>query len=369
MASLSPEERQALRDGFRRLLADRCTEKDVRRTMETASGYDPELWDQIAAMGLTGLIVEEAHGGAGAGPLELEAVMEEAGAALLGSPLLSSAVLAAGLIQATGDEAAKARLLPAIADGSLIATAALTGDAGTWTPEGVAVTASPAGNGWQLDGHASFVTDGQNAGKVIVAANGPDGLGLYEVEVSAVEAAPLPTFDHTLRMARLTFAGTESQRIETANAWAAVQQAIDLALVALAGEQAGGAKRVLDFTVDYAKTRIQFGRPIGGFQAVKHMAADILLESESATSAARNAARALANSDPDAETAVALAAFACADAYATVTAQAIQMHGGIAFTWEHPAHLYLRRARAGTQLFGNSNFYRERYLRSLEAAA
>lgn len=369
MGSLSQEERQALRDGFRRLLADRCTEKDVRRVMETAGGYDAELWGQIAEMGVTGLIIDEAHGGAGAGPLELEAVMEEAGAALLGSPLLSSAVLAAGLIQASGDEAVKARLLPAIADGSLIATAALTGDAGTWTPEGVAVSASPAGNGWKLDGHASFVTDGQNAARIIVAAKGPDGLSLFEVEASAVEVAALPTFDHTLRMARLTLAGAQAQRIDTADAWGAVQQAIDLALVALAGEQAGGAKRVLDFTVDYAKTRIQFGRPIGGFQAVKHMAADILLESESATSAARNAARALANGDPDAETAVALAAFACADAYAFITAQAIQMHGGIAFTWDHPAHLYLRRARAGTQLFGNSNFYRERYLRSLEAAA
>lgn len=370
MASLSPEERTALRDGFRRLLADRCAEKDVRRVMETGAGYDPELWGQIAAMGLTGLIIDEAYGGAGAGPLELEAVMEEAGAALLPSPLLSSAVLAAGLIQASGDAAAKARLLPAIAHGSLIATAALTGEAGTWTPEGVTVTATPAGNGWKLDGTASFVTDGQNAGKVIVAANGPDGLGLFEVEATAVEASPLPTFDHTLRMAKLTFAKAPAERIETTGpAWDAVQQALDLALVALAGEQAGGARRVLDFTVDYAKSRIQFGRPIGGFQAVKHMAADLLLESESATSAARNAARALAGNDPDAETAVALAAFACADAYATVTATAIQMHGGIAFTWDHPAHLYLRRARAGTQLFGTSNTYRERYLRSLEAPA
>ena len=238
MGSLSQEERQALRDGFRRLLADRCTEKDVRRTMETASGYDAELWGQIAAMGLTGLIIDEAHGGAGAGPLELEAVMEEAGAALLGSPLLSSAVLAAGLLQASGDETAKARLLPAIADGSLIATAALTGDAGTWTPEGLAVTASPAGNGWKLNGHASFVTDGQNAARILVAANGPDGLGLFEVEASAVEAAPLPTFDHTLRMARLTFAGAQAQRIDAADAWGAVQQAIDLALVALADPEA-----------------------------------------------------------------------------------------------------------------------------------
>ncbi|MDQ0466733.1 alkylation response protein AidB-like acyl-CoA dehydrogenase [Caulobacter ginsengisoli] len=372
MASLSPEERTALRDGFARLLADRCTEKDVRRTMETASGYDPALWGQIAAMGVTGLLVDEAHGGAGAGPLELEAVMEAAGAALLGSPLLSSAVLAATLLAAAGDEAAKARLLPGIADGSLIATLALTGDAGTWTPEGMAVTAAPAGNGWTLDGHASFVTDGQTADRVLVAANGPGGLALFEVEreASGLDTAALPTFDHTLRMARLTFDKVAAQKLDaTGPAWDAVQAALNMGLVALAGEQAGGARRVLEMTVDYAKSRIQFGRPIGSFQAIKHMAADLLLESESATSAARNAARALAENAPDAKAAIALAAFACADAYATTTATAIQMHGGIAFTWDHPAHLYLRRARAGAQLFGNSNHYRERYLQALEAQA
>jgi alkylation response protein AidB-like acyl-CoA dehydrogenase len=150
-------------------------------------------------------------------------------------------------------------------------------------------------------------------------------------------------------------------------AWTAVERALDMARVALAGEQAGGARRVLEMTVDYAKTRVQFGRPIGGFQAIKHMAADLLLESESATSAARHAAQALADGAPDAGAAISLAAFACADAFVTVAAAGIQMHGGIAFTWAHPAHLYLRRARAGAQLFGAPAFYRERYLRQLGA--
>jgi alkylation response protein AidB-like acyl-CoA dehydrogenase len=142
---------------------------------------------------------------------------------------------------------------------------------------------------------------------------------------------------------------------------------MDVARVALAGEQAGGAKHSLDITVDYAKVRVQFGRPIGSFQAIKHMAADLLLESESAISAARNAARLLAEGSPEAAAAISLAAFACADAFTTVTATSIQMHGGIAFTWEHPAHLYLRRARADAQLLGTPTFYRERYLQQLGA--
>jgi alkylation response protein AidB-like acyl-CoA dehydrogenase len=146
-----------------------------------------------------------------------------------------------------------------------------------------------------------------------------------------------------------------------------VQTALDWALVALAGEQAGGARRCLEFTVDYAKSRIQFGRAIGSFQAIKHMAADLLLESESAVSAARNAAAKLAEGGADARAWIALAAFACADAFSTTTATAIQMHGGIAFTWVHPAHLYLRRARADAQLFGAPAFHRERYLTELGA--
>jgi alkylation response protein AidB-like acyl-CoA dehydrogenase len=338
--------------------------------METPEGYDADLWARLSEMGIPGLLIEEAHGGSGAGPLELEAIMEEAGAALLCAPLLGSGVLAAGLLQALGDADANARLLPGIAAGTTLATLALTGDRGLWTPEDVEVAANPEGDGWCLEGVAAHVLHGQNADVLLVLAKTEDGLQVFEVAptASGVTTQAMPTFDHTLRLARLTFANAPAQRLAAAGpVWAAVQAALDLALVALAGEQAGGTRRVLDFTVDYAKTRIQFGRPIGGFQAIKHMAADLLLETESATSAARNAAARLALDASDAAEAISLAAFACADAFVTTTATAIQMHGGIAFTWDHPAHLYLRRARSGAQLFGASAYHRERYLQQLGA--
>ena len=366
MATIAVEDRTALTDSLRRLLADASGEADVRRVMETPEGYDPALWRQLAEMGVVGLVVEEEYGGVGAGAVELEAVMEEAGAALLCAPLISSGVLAAGLLQALGDVDAKSRLLPGIADGSKIVTAAVTGPKAGWTADTVAVTAS----GGELNGVASFVTDAQIADVLLAAAWDAGKLAIFEVEpgVKGLSIKPLPTFDHTLRLAELTFAGTPARKLAaTGDAWAAVEKALDLARVALAGEEAGGAKRAMELTVDYAKTRVQFGRLIGSFQAVKHMAADILLEAESAISAARHAARALADGAPDAASAISLASFACADAFSVVTAQAIQMHGGIAFTWAHPAHLYLRRARADAQLFGTPAAYRERFLTQLGA--
>lgn len=370
MGTLTAQERLAFQDSVRRLLADRSTEADVRRAMETDGGYDPALWKELAEIGAVGLIVDPEYGGAGAGPLELELIMEEAGAALLCGPLVSSGVLAAGLLQALGDREANARLLPPIAEGSLIATAALTGPGGTWTPDAVAVRARTDSGGWRLDGEAGFVTHGQVAGVLLVAAEGPEGLGIYEVDpaASGVTIRALPTFDHTLRLARIIFDGASARRIGAGPAWNAIDQALGLARIALAGEQAGGGRAVLQFTVDYAKSRIQFGRAIGSYQAIKHMAADLLLESESAISAARHAAARLAADAPDARAAVELAAFACADAFVNICADAIQMHGGIAFTWNHPAHLYLRRARADAQLFGAPAFHRERFVAELEAA-
>ena len=364
MASLSPEERSALRDAVTRLLADKSTEADVRRAMDTERGYDPELWAALAEMGITGLVIDEVHGGAGAGPLELEAVMEAAGASLLCGPFLGSSVLSAALVQALGDEAASARLLPGVAAGTAIAAAALTGDDGLWTEDSVAVTAT----GDALSGVASYVIHGQNADVLLVLARTSDGLGVFEVDPrgAGVTISALPTFDHTLRLARIVFDGARGTRLSGAG-WPAAQAAMTLALVALAGEQAGGAQRCLEFTVDYAKNRYQFGRAIGSFQAIKHMAADLLLESESAISAARDAAAKLAAGDDGAPAAVSLAAFACADAFVKTTADAVQMHGGIAFTWAHPAHLYLRRARADAQLFGASNVHRERFLQALGA--
>jgi alkylation response protein AidB-like acyl-CoA dehydrogenase len=232
----------------------------------------------------------------------------------------------------------------------------------------VGVTARQAGDGWTLDGVASYVTHGQTADLLLVAASIGADVGIFEVDANAerLQVAPLSTFDLTLRLAKLSFKSVPARRIGTAG-WDAVKSGLDLTLVALAGEQAGGARRSLDMTVEYGKNRIQFGRPIAGFQALKHMAADMLLESESATSAARNAAKHLAEGSANVDSAVSLAAFACADAFTMVTATSIQMHGGIAFTWDYPAHLYFRRARADAQLFGNPSFHRERYLMTLGA--
>ena len=368
MATLTAEDRTALTDSLRRLLTDQSSEAQVRQTMETETGYDPALWRQLAEMGVVGLVIEEAYGGAGLGPVELELVMEEAGATLLCSPLLSSGVLAAGLLQALNDDDAKGRLLPAMASGERIATAAITGPIGGWTEDDVAVRADADGADWTLTGEASFVTHGQVAGVLLVAAKTREGVAIFEADPrgGGVTVTALPAFDHTLRLARIDFAEAPVRPLAHARpAWDAVEAAMDLARVALAGEQAGGAKRVLDMTVDYAKLRIQFGRPIGSFQAIKHMAADMLLDTESAVSAARHAAKALAERANDADAAISLAAFACADAFTQATAASIQMHGGIAFTWAHPAHLYLRRARADAQLFGAPAYHRDRFVRQL----
>lgn len=366
MSTITAEDRAAMTESVRRLLASQNTEADVRRVMEIPQGFDDGLWRKLVELGVTGVAIPSEYDGLGGGPVELELIMEEAGAALLAAPLFAG-VMAASLIEATGDEAARKRLLPGIAGGR-VATVALTGDAGTWTPEGVAVSAHAHGNSWALDGSASFVLHGANADLIIVVAKTDGGFGIFEVakDSDGLTVDVLPTFDRTQRMAKLSFDHVTAQRIGSAG-WEAVTAMLDVALVALAGEQAGGARRVLEFTTQYAKTRHQFGRAIGSFQAIKHMAADLLLESESATSAARAAAAALAEDAPDKDAAVALAAFACADAFGKVTADAVQMHGGIAFTWAHPAHLYLRRARADAQLLGNAAYHRERYLKALGA--
>lgn len=372
MPAIDQDELLAFVDSVRRLLADRSTEADVRRTMESPEGHDPALWRELASIGVAGLLVDAQHGGVGAGPVELERVMEEMGAVLACTPMLSSGVLAASLLQALDDADAQARLLPGIADGSRIATVALTGAKGGWTEGDVAVTARQGSDGWRLDGKAGYVTHGHVAGLLLVVARTPDGIGVFELPAGApgAQLKALPVFDRTQPMAELSLQDAPAHRLACARpGWEAVEAALDLARVALAGEQAGAARRVLEATVAYAQDRFQFGRAIGSFQAIKHMAADLLLESESCTSAARHAARCLADGDAEAPQAVCLAAFACADAFSTVAATSIQMHGGIAFTWAHPAHLYLRRARADAQLFGTPAAYRERYVQLLEAQA
>lgn len=342
------------------LLADACTEADVRRAMASADGFDRKLWAQLADQGVLGMLAGTEVGGLGFGPAELEAVAEETGAALLPAPFISSAVLTVALINAAGTDEDKARLLPSLADGTTIGTVALTGPARSWTPDGVDVRVDADGT---LTGAAHYVTWGHVADVVLVAARTDDGFAVFEVAPTApgFECRAATVFDQTVRLSTITLTGTPARRLGTAG-WEAVSDALDHAIIASAGEQVGGARRIFDMTVSYLKTRIQFGRQIGSFQSLKHMAADLLIEVENATSAARHAAAEHADRSENAPGAIALAGFACAEAYHTIALQAIQMHGGIAFTWEHPAHLYLRRARTGLHLFGGTGLHRERYL-------
>lgn len=366
--TMNAADRAELAGAVRGLLNEHCTETDVRRIMDTEDGFDRDLWNKLAAQGLAGLIVDTDYGGTGLGAQELEAVAEVTGAALLPAPFLSSAVLATALIQAAGTDDDKARLLPRLADGTSIATVAATGARGTWSPDGVAVQASPHDAGFLLTGSSHYVLDGQVADVIMVVARTDQtdpGIGIFEIapDASGFERTAATVFDPTARMSTLTFSRTPARQVGVAG-WAAVEHALSLAVIALAGEQAGGTRRIFDCTVDYLKSRIQFGRPIGSFQALKHMAADLLLEVESSTSAAQNAAAQFDADPASSRGAVALAGFACAETYHATAMQAIQMHGGIAFTWEHPAHLFLRRARTGRQLFGSSRDHRERYLAS-----
>jgi alkylation response protein AidB-like acyl-CoA dehydrogenase len=342
------------------LLTDGCTEADVRRAMDSADGFDRALWARLADQGVLGMLVAPDVGGLGFGAVELEAIAEETGAALLPAPFISSAVLTVALVNAAGTDEDRNRLLPALADGTAIGTVALTGPAGTWTPDGVDVRVDADG---ALTGTAHFVTWAHVADVVLVAARGADGIGVFEVNPAApgFECSPTTVFDPTVRLSTITMTGVPARRLGSAG-WEAVREALDYAIIASAGEQAGGTRAIFDMTVSYLKTRIQFGRQIGSFQALKHMAADLLIEVENATSAARHAAAEKAGGSETADSAVALAGFACAEAYQTVALDAIQMHGGIAFTWEHPAHLYLRRARTGLHLFGGTRLHRERYL-------
>lgn len=342
------------------LLADKCTEADVRRVMDSEDGFDRALWARLADQGVLGMLVAPEHGGLGFGAAEVEAVAEETGAALLPAPFISSSVLAVALINAAGSDEDKARLLPGLADGTTIGTVAVTGPAGSWEPGGVDVRAASDGT---LTGSAHYVTWGHVADVVLVVARTDDGIGVFEVEPAApgFERRAATVFDQTVRLSTITLAGTSARRLGAAG-WEAVSDALDHAIIASAGEQVGGARHIFEMTVDYLKTRIQFGRQIGSFQALKHMSADLLLDLENATSAARHAAAEHADGSENASGAIALAGFACAEAYQRIALQAIQMHGGIAFTWEHPAHLYLRRARTGLHLFGGTRLHRERYL-------
>lgn len=356
-------EHDELRTAVRRFLERKSPESEVRRLMETTAGYDPAVWSQMAdQLGLQGLIIPERFGGSGYGFLELVVVLEEMGRALLCAPYLSSAVMAASLLLASGDEDAGKGYLPGIADGSLIATVALSEADGRWDKAGVTLDATGAGDRWTLTGEKLFVLDGVIADVILVAARTRGGVSVLAVEKGAVglEAIAMSTMDQTRKLARLAFDATPARLVgREGQGWPAISAMLDLAIVALAAEQAGGAQRVLETAVEYAKVRMQFGRRIGSFQAIKHKCADMLLDVESARSAAYYAGQAAAAGDDELPILASLAKSCCSEAYSRAAAENIQVHGGTGFTWEHPAHLYFRRAKSSEQLFGDPAYHRE----------
>jgi alkylation response protein AidB-like acyl-CoA dehydrogenase len=357
------EEQEELRKTVRQFLEAKSSEAAVREQMETEHGYDAAVWSQMGEqMGLQGLIVPEEFGGSGYSYVELGIVLEEMGRSLLCAPFFSTVVLAANTLIHSGDDAAKAAYLPGIASGETIATVAFTEPSGKWDESGITAEASSSGSSWTINGTKMFVLDGHTANLIIVAARTSKGVSLFAVDGGAagLTRTALSTMDQTRKQAKLEFSNTPATLIGAeGDGWKVLSTVLDLAAVGLAAEQVGGAQKVLEMAVEYAKVRVQFGRPIGSFQAIKHKCADMLLEVESAKSAAYYGMWCAAELNDELPSVASLAKAYCSEAYFHATAENIQIHGGIGFTWEHPAHLYFKRAKSSELLFGDPTYHRE----------
>ncbi|WP_330351118.1 acyl-CoA dehydrogenase family protein [Streptomyces sp. NBC_00582] len=358
------QEQDELRTVVRSFLAKYSDEAAVRRLAADPRGHDAVVWRRMAGeLGLQGLAVPEEYGGSGFGYVELGVVFDEAGRALLCEPYFATVALAAEALLRCADDQARADLLPGIASGATIATLALTEDSGRWDEPGIRLTAHDTPDGWRLTGAKTYVPDGLLADLLLVAARTPGGISLFAVgaDAAGLTRTPLPTLDQTRKQARLEFADTPARLIgPEGTAWPVLERTLATASVLLAAEQVGGAAAALDAAVDYARIRVQYGRPIGSFQGIKHKCADMLVEIESARSAAYAGLWALdAGDDTETAVAAALAQAFCSEAFTKVAGDSIQIHGGIGFTWEHPAHLYFKRAKSSEVLLGTPSYHRE----------
>ncbi len=365
-------EQEEFRSNLRRLLADVSPPKEVRRLMETDAGWERDGWRKLnETLGLTALRIPEAYGGHGFGFGELGIVLEEMGRALLCAPYFATAVLATGAIINAGTEAQKQALLPDIALGETIATLACAEDDGLWEAAATTLMATPSGSGYRLDGHKSFVLDGHTADTIVVLARAPGssgetGLSFFTVrgDASRLERRLLKTMDPTRKLARLAFSGVEAALLgEEGAAAAPFGRTIIEAAVCLANEMVGGAERLREDALAYAKMRMQFGRQIASFQSMKHTAADMLLDVELAKSAAYYAAAALDDGDADVAATASLAKACASDTYMQTAIHAIQIHGGIGFTWDNDTHLWFKRAKSSEVLFGDASYHREQMMR------
>ncbi|RAY15594.1 acyl-CoA dehydrogenase [Actinomadura craniellae] len=358
-------EQEDLRAAVGRFLDSRAPLSRTRELMERPVPHDPETWRALAVeLGVQGIGVPEEHGGSGIDVQALAHVFEETGRVLLPGPLLATLGLAVPLLLASGDSAAQARYLPGIAAGETVATVGWLAPGAAWDTVGGAATAVPRPrSGWALDGRVALVLDGLAADLCLVVADTPAGPSVFAVDTTGpgVDRHRVRALDPTRGLAEFVLDGAPGSRVGEEGAGSALLAAArDQACVLLAAEMVGAAQACLDMAVAYARQREQFGRPIGSFQAIKHKCAEVLVEIEGARSCARYAAWACGASPEEVPTVAALAKAAAAEAFFRAAADGLQIHGGIGFTWEHDAHLFLKRAKACQVLFGDTRAFRLR---------
>jgi alkylation response protein AidB-like acyl-CoA dehydrogenase len=345
------ESQEFLKDSARKFFAGECPSAEMRRLMETETAYDAALWAKLTDQGYTGIIFSEDYGGVGLGKVELMLLMEEAGRALLPGPFFSTVVLAGSVIDAVASPAHKKNYLAPICRGEARATVAILESSASWNPRDIQLAA--ANN--KLTGQKLFVSDAAVADFLLVVAK--NGVFVVDAKAPGLKISPMSAMDLTRKLYIVEFQDTPAELLGPATN---LPRAFDIASAALAAELVGGMQRTLDISVEYAKTRKQFGKPIGMFQAVQHQCADMYLETESSRSAVYYAGWALEENAPDAPTAVSIAKMYASDAGRTVGNRGIQIHGGMGFTWENDVHLYYRRAKASETAFGDATFHRER---------
>ena len=366
------EQQDLLRASARQFLERECPPAMVRRWSDDAQGYSPDLWQKMAALGWMGLVLPETYGGSGLSLVDLTILMEEMGRVLLPAPFFSSIALGALTLLETASEGQRQQMLPRLARGEAKVSVALLEADGRYDPRGISMRASIRGNRATLNGTKLFVADAQVSDYVICVArtrggrNPESGLSLFLLDRTSpgITCTPLISMDQTRRLCELSFARVsvplETMLGERDTAWPMLQRALDKATVALCAEMVGGAEKAMELCVDYAKTRVQFGRQIGAFQAVKHKIADMKVWVENAKSVVYYAAWAVESEAPEASRAASMAKAYCSEMYTRVTADGVQVHGGIGFTWDHNMHLYLKRAKSSEVLLGDATWHRER---------
>jgi alkylation response protein AidB-like acyl-CoA dehydrogenase len=359
-----------LKDSAREFLSRHCKPKRVRELMNTETANDDELWQQMANQGWTALVIPEEYGGLGAELLDLAVVCEEMGNACLPGAFQAT-LFSTALIDRAASPKQKAQYLEAIASGSLKATVAQLEETADWDLDAINLNAVRDNGNLRVSGSKLFVPDAANADLLICLATTGESPVILPVRKGAdgVQIKSMPAMDETRKIYEVQFNNVSVNGSDVfgadGNARGALVQATQVATVALCAEMVGGMQWILDTTVEYAKTRHQFGRPIGSFQAVQHQCADMLLMTESARSATYHAAWAVSEGAPTAGTAVSIAKAYCSDAFREVGNRGVQVHGGIGFTWEHDLQLYYKRSKAAETMFGDATFHRERIARAV----